>query len=336
MNKYLQTTLLVLTVAFAVGARMNVMGWLFILGFIAILILVIAHFYIHFYAMNNLSIRSTRNIALIILSHVLFITLFLFQFDADDKQTYVVFDYIRGVDTPNDASYTEIVLIISLIAYIILCVFIVRDARKQKITGANHALLISGILVTVVLTFVSANLTASHVESLGDKRIAATGLFRTIPEKKSAMDKVIVLNVDPYRTELNHVPVEVFKMNNLEELHLDDQKITSIPDSIGKLKKLRVLNIRDNPLDSINPRICDCNALEELRVGGSIGKLPDCLSQMPKLRHLSVQSNSVNELMVELVRFKNLKTAHFYTKGIVFNGQRWDSVMAVAGLQHAY
>jgi hypothetical protein len=57
---------------------------------------------------------------------------------------------------------------------------------------------------------------------------------------------------------------------------------------------------------------------------------------MKSLRHLSIQSNTVNELMDELLTFKNLETAHFYLKKGTINGKKLDSIYNVTEIKHQY
>jgi hypothetical protein len=88
MKKWLQALLLVLAFAIAAAARLSMLGWLFIIGVGSIVIIGIAHFIIHFYSMNYLATNARKNIPLIILSHVLFLCIFLFQTDFDDSRSY--------------------------------------------------------------------------------------------------------------------------------------------------------------------------------------------------------------------------------------------------------
>jgi len=158
----------------------------------------------------------------------------------------------------------------------------------------------------------------------------------TISEAMNNPAKTKILDITK-KGKYSDFPTEIFDLQNLKELHFGKQNITQIPDDITMLKDLEYLDLRDNKINSINPKICECKNLKDLRIGGPNKLvLPDCLKRMQSLKNLKIQSNNTNELMEQLRGFKNLKTAHFYfyerPEGITFDNEKWWAIEKEMGL----
>jgi hypothetical protein len=333
MNKILQSLLLVIVVSVAAAARLSLLGWFGFIGIGSVLVLGIAHFYMHFYSMNSLAVPRITNILYIIVSHILFLALFLFQPDADDSRTYIVIDYIMGKSNGRLAGVSTIVLPVSFLLYIIIAVRIVGIARRYAIRGINHVLLITAIISVLVLPLLFMRFMYDRLEREHEVKIEATGEYSDIRRALKNKELVKILRIDSYRDSYKTFPNEILELTNLEELYLNEQKIKVIPDGIRNLKKLKWLEMVDNEIESINPAICECEQLEHIGIGGHIETLPDCLTSLRNLRSLTIQSNTVNELMDELRKFRYLETAHFYTKGKLFDREKWWKLSEELGLK---
>ena len=79
MNKLVQTILLILVVSLGIALRMTISGWLFIIGILTMIVFGLSHLLIHNYGQIFLSEKKISNYALIILSHLFFISIFLFS-----------------------------------------------------------------------------------------------------------------------------------------------------------------------------------------------------------------------------------------------------------------
>ncbi len=66
--------------------------------------------------------------------------------------------------------------------------------------------------------------------------------------------------------KINSLPASIKDLENLEELHLNDNDLEEIPDSIKYLKKLRKLDLSSNKLTSLPECIGDLENLEELYI----------------------------------------------------------------------
>jgi hypothetical protein len=336
MNKTIQTILLIFTVAFGIALRMSIFGWLFIIGIATILIFGICHLIIHNNARTSLTEQKTANYILIFSSHLFFILIFLFQIDADDSRSYSVIGFV----TNNEKTfYTEngfSIVLLSVIAYIVTNIVIVKNARSNKLFKFNSLSFTISTISSFVLLFLFQQLFATNRQISQSKELEKSGEFNSIKRALNNPDKVVVLKINPFENHINEIPKEIFKLPNLVEIDLTDQNISTIPKEITTAKKLEKLNLIGNNITEIPSQLCGCDKLVELRIGGDIKSFPKCLKTMKSLNHLSVQSNSVNELMDELLTFKNITTAHFYLKNGTINGKKLDSIYNETGISHKY
>jgi len=297
MNKTVQTILLILTVSLGIAFRMTIFGWLFIIGIGTIIVFSVSHILIHNFAQTYLSEKKTSNYALIILSHLFFISIFLFQVDADDSRSYSIIGYITNKEPK---TYTEngfSIVLFSIIAYIILGIIIIKSAKKDKIRKFSLLTFIISLVSSIVLGFFFVNLIYANKNVQHSKQIEQTGEFNSIERALKEPDKVVVLKTNPYESHITEIPKEIFQFPNLKELDLTDQNISTIPNEISQAKNLEILNLIGSSIDEIPVQLCECNKLRELRIGGDIKRFPECIKTMKSLRHLSIQSNTVNELM---------------------------------------
>lgn len=336
MNKTLQTILLIFTVAFGIALRMTIFGWLFIIGIGTIVIFGISHLIIHNKARTFLSEQRTSNYVLIVLSHLFFVSIFLFQTDADDSKSYSIIGFVTNSEKSLYTDNGFLIVLFSILAYNITSIIIIKNARTEKLIKLDSSVFTISIISSFILLFLFLNLLQTIRQVNQSKELELAGEFNTIKRALSNPGKVIVLKIDPLEHHINEIPKEIFEFPNLREIELTDQNISIIPKEIKFAKHLEKLNLVGNSITEIPTQICECDNLQELRIGGDFKSFPECLKTMKSLKHLSVQSNSVNELMQELLTFKNIKTAHFYLKNGTINSKKLDSIYNVTGIIHKY
>ena len=107
---------------------------------------------------------------------------------------------------------------------------------------------------------------------------------------------------------LNEFPREIFDLaDTLEILDLSGNALTSLPDDLPRLGKLRILFCSNNPFTELPAVIGQCAALEMLGFKSNrIASVPaDALP--PRLRWLILTDNQIGELLLELGIFARLQ-----------------------------
>lgn len=336
MNKIIQIVLLILALSIGIALRLTIFGWLFIIGVGTILIFGITHLLVHSYTQQFLTEKKFSNVVLIILSHVSFISIFLFQTDADDSRSYSIIGFITSSEKRTLIDYSFPIVLTSIIVYVIISFVILLRAKRAKLLKFEGSSLAISTFSSFALIFVILSLISAKKNIDYSKQFEKTGEYHSIRRALREPNKVITLKINPYETRLTEIPKEIFDFPNLRELDLTDQNITTIPETLPQAKNLEILNLIGNNIQTIPTRLCECNKLRELRIGSEIKSIPECLKSMPSLKHLSIQSNEVNILMDELLTFKNIETAHFFLKDGIINGKRLDSIYKVTGIEHKY
>ena len=83
----------------------------------------------------------------------------------------------------------------------------------------------------------------------------------------------------------------------LEHLLVAENQLESVPDSLGKLRKLKVLDLSENLIGAL-PHACSMESLQEARLqGNALQVVPDCLVGQA-LKSLQMSRNQVSELPV--------------------------------------
>ncbi|ORX76556.1 L domain-like protein [Anaeromyces robustus] len=86
-------------------------------------------------------------------------------------------------------------------------------------------------------------------------------------------------------------------LTNLEYLYLTCKNITSIPDSIGNLKKLKEIDLFGNPISVIPDTIGNLENLVNLYLGDNrIETLPDSIGNLKNLKYLYLARNQITEI----------------------------------------
>ena len=86
-------------------------------------------------------------------------------------------------------------------------------------------------------------------------------------------------------------------MTNLRGLHVDDNQLTTLPDTIGNLTKLQYLVLENNPLTTLPDTIGNLTNLRELNVvNNKLTTLPDTIGNLTKLQYLVLENNPLTNL----------------------------------------
>jgi len=81
-------------------------------------------------------------------------------------------------------------------------------------------------------------------------------------------------------------------LKKLEDLHLDGNQLTDLPEWIGDLKELRALWVRNNQLSAVPTCVQQLKKLEDLYLNGNqLTDLPEWIGDLKELRWLYLSGN---------------------------------------------
>jgi Leucine-rich repeat (LRR) protein len=132
--------------------------------------------------------------------------------------------------------------------------------------------------------------------------------FISIPKSVFSLSKLQVLDLSSNKNISGLSPL-VAQLINLEELDLESNSLTEIPDEIGGLKKLKKVSLSYNKLTSFPGAILKLNELESLEIGNQqITELPKSLKELSNLKHLEIKSAGLKEINDAIGDLKSLET----------------------------
>ena len=148
----------------------------------------------------------------------------------------------------------------------------------------------------------------SYVFDMPDLKILSlkNNRIRSIPSRDIAkLHKLVGLLLDD--NQLTSLPDTIGTLKNLVTLDVYNNQLTSLPESIGNLKTLENVSIRNNKLESLPESIGKLNNLGVLIIDGNrLTSLPESIGQLKKLRRLYVSNNRLTTLPESIGNLKNL------------------------------
>ena len=98
--------------------------------------------------------------------------------------------------------------------------------------------------------------------------------------------------VDLVCTDIPKMTKHVNKLTTLESLYLTGCKLEALPEGIGQIQSLGLLNIQDNDLRSLPAELKNLNKLTVVNLrNNGFEKLPKVLSTLPNLREIDLSGN---------------------------------------------
>ncbi len=128
-----------------------------------------------------------------------------------------------------------------------------------------------------------------------------------------ALRNLEILYLD--HNHINKIPEWIGELTALRELHIDGDyftypldKITILPPSIGLLKNLEVLTLKDQVIRALPPSISECTKLKVLDLRNNLlSSLPDEFTLMESLEYLDLKANEIENLPSGFSQLKSLK-----------------------------
>ena len=108
--------------------------------------------------------------------------------------------------------------------------------------------------------------------------------------------------------QLVGLPTSILKLNRLERLYVDDNKLTALPIEIGHLKELRELSVSNNQLVGLPTHIQKLTKLKGLNLNyNRLTTLIPEIGDLKELRTLNVRQNQLSCLPSSILRLKKLE-----------------------------
>ncbi|XP_054468362.1 E3 ubiquitin-protein ligase LRSAM1 isoform X2 [Anoplopoma fimbria] len=125
---------------------------------------------------------------------------------------------------------------------------------------------------------------------------------------KVLQKKVLILHSNELRSLLPK-GCDIRTLTTLKVLDLHENKLTSLPEDIGKLASLQILNVEKNRLKALPESIGDLRLLQTLNLKGNcLNELPFSVGSLSSLRTLDVSDNSIVQLPKAIVYIRTLES----------------------------
>lgn len=127
-------------------------------------------------------------------------------------------------------------------------------------------------------------------------------------------------NLDLDDQGIETIPDDIGDLNetHISEINLSNNEITSLPDSIGKLKKVDQLYLSHNELVALPETIGDLRALKYLYIDrNSIASLPESIGKLGNLEKLLADRNQLTSIPDSIGNLQNLEEINLSFNDIV-------------------
>jgi Leucine-rich repeat (LRR) protein len=105
-------------------------------------------------------------------------------------------------------------------------------------------------------------------------------------------------NLNLWKKRLGRVPEWVWERTDLETLVLADNQLSDLSGQIGRMKKLRMLDLGHNRLTHVPDAVAALDGLTDFLYlhDNQLSALPPSLARLTKLRYLNISENAFEEL----------------------------------------
>ncbi|MFA6100310.1 MAG: leucine-rich repeat domain-containing protein [Patescibacteria group bacterium] len=123
-----------------------------------------------------------------------------------------------------------------------------------------------------------------------------------VPSVPATVSKSKILDLS--NQGLENIPASTFDQQNLEELNVSNNRLTSaIQAEIRKLKNLRVLKASNNQMTGVPAEIGQLQNLEVLDLSNNqLTGLPNELANLKKLKTLNLSGNQYSKQDLDIIR----------------------------------
>nr|KAF6478050.1 leucine rich repeats and IQ motif containing 4 [Molossus molossus] len=126
--------------------------------------------------------------------------------------------------------------------------------------------------------------------------------FFTFPEEIFSLESLEKLYIGQDQgAKFTCVPDHIGKLQNLKELHVENNHLEYLPVALGSMPHLEILDCRHNLLKQLPDAICQAQALKELLLEDNLlTQLPESLDCLVNLKVLTLMDNPLEEPPIEV------------------------------------
>ena len=138
-------------------------------------------------------------------------------------------------------------------------------------------------------------------------RIESMQYFKQVLSK---FDKTTLVRIYCGENSLQDLPEDIYSFVNLDTLAVENNKLSHLPNALGKLKKLRVLYVNENCLkqNSFPSSMIELTKLTTLWLqGNKLKTLPTELCYLTNLRYLNAGQNRIKSVSSYFHNLRRLK-----------------------------
>lgn len=134
-----------------------------------------------------------------------------------------------------------------------------------------------------------------------------TVVFSNFDEALNNPDKVYHITVS--NSNIDTLPKEIVKCENLESIDLSNNKFTEFPEELTEIGSLKYINLGRNKISKITDNVYKLTELSTLKLNDNkLESLPKALGYLPNLSELYLNDNKLTELPKEFDKLKQLNT----------------------------
>lgn len=112
--------------------------------------------------------------------------------------------------------------------------------------------------------------------------------------KLEKLEKLILGEARGSYNKIDHLPEEFGNLKNLTELYISNNQLDSVPQSVCKLYKLKVLDLSYNHISSVTAQIGNLENLEEVNLSHNrLAGMPSSISSWKKIKSFIRYDNPI-------------------------------------------
>lgn len=159
------------------------------------------------------------------------------------------------------------------------------------------------------ITFILSTSMALALNAQGVDSLQLMKEYTRLEEALQEPQRVYRLNLSRQLFDAEQVDFSVF--TNLEYLNLRGDSLQSIPRSILKLERLKVLDLSENPFELLPDQFIELRSLEELYLNDEprldMERSLEVLSQLPRLKSLHIEHDRLEQLPPNITKLQRLE-----------------------------